>query len=113
MKAQEHKKMALVQAKQKKEREHSKEKPDINASSGNIVEQKKLKIFEQIFDTLNPENTMFIDSSIVNYRKLSLVVIDIMMELFVEFEDSSKPWDKKTFIEKCNETYNVKLLFWE
>jgi hypothetical protein len=43
-----------MELKTQKEREPSKEKPDINASSGNMVDQKKLKIFDKVFSIIIP-----------------------------------------------------------
>lgn len=70
------------QVKLKKEREPSKEKPDINQSSESIVEQKKLKIFESVFALLNPTNDIFIDPATADYKTVSIQIIDILMDVF-------------------------------
>ena len=88
MRVYENRRSQQVDIKYKKEREPSKEKPDINASSGSIVESKKLKIFENIFDTINPNPTTanFIDPATADYRKVSIQIMDLIMDVFTEFE---------------------------
>ena len=53
MKIYQNRRSKNAEIKSRIEREPSKEKPDINASSENIVEQKKLKIFDEIFSTIS------------------------------------------------------------
>ena len=48
---------------------------------------------------------MFIDPGTINFREVSIELIDILMEVFTDFEEGLKPWDKSTFICKCNDAY--------
>jgi hypothetical protein len=54
---------------------------------------------------INSNNDMFIDPGTINLREVSIELIDILMDVFTEFEEGLKPWDKNTFINKCNEAY--------
>jgi hypothetical protein len=76
MKAYESKRSQLVEMKITKEREPSKEKPDINASSSNILEQKKKAIFEKIFAIIsldeNNVSSKFVDPATANFRSLPI-----------------------------------------
>jgi hypothetical protein len=94
-----------IQENEKKEREPSKEKPEINASSGNMIEKKKLSIFESIYAKVNPNRDMFIDPTTINYKNITIELIDILMDVFTDFEEALVPWDKQTFLNKCNDAY--------
>eukprot|EP00347_Sterkiella_histriomuscorum_P004886 403358714 len=104
-----------VEVKAIKEREPSKDKPDINASSSSVIEAKKQHIFEQVFKTINSNTdasalsqgqvSQFVDPATANYRNLPIQVMDILMDVFVEFEEGQRPWNQEKFIQMCNEAY--------
>jgi hypothetical protein len=50
---------------------------------------------------------MFIDPQTISYKKISIDLIDSLLEVFSEFEEITKPWNKETFISKCNDAYQV------
>jgi len=43
----------------------------------------------------------------VNLRNVPFKLLDLMIEMFTEFENDSQAWQKEKFILKCNEAYNV------
>ncbi|CDW84556.1 UNKNOWN [Stylonychia lemnae] len=115
-KVYENKRSKLVEQKVVREREPSKEKPDINSSSDTMVEQKKQKIFEQMFQQINSQieyasgtkqtqTSQFVDPATANYRSLPIQVMDIMMDVFTDFEEGQRPWNQEKFVQKCNEVY--------
>lgn len=53
-----------------------------------MIERKKLTIFEAIFNKINPKKEMFIDPTTVNYRNITIELIDILMDVFTEFEEA-------------------------
>lgn len=36
--------------------------------------------------------SQFVDPGTANYRNLPIAVMDILMEVFVDFDESQKPW---------------------
>ena len=44
---------------------------------------------------------MFVDPRTADYKQTSIQVIDILMDVFTQFEEENKPWDKQTFMKKC------------
>jgi hypothetical protein len=77
----------------------------VNSSSGLIIEKRKIAVFEKVFDLLNQSDSKFIDPAVVSYKNVSVELIDLLMEMFMEFEEGLKPWEKSKFVCKCNEAY--------
>jgi len=46
-----------------------------------------------------------------NYRKVPFLVLELMVDLFTDFEAEQKTWKKEQFLAKCHETYSVRLLY--
>ena len=94
-----------VKLNESRTREPSKDKPDINSSSGAIVDLKKVKIFEKVFNTISTDSdnvkSQFVDPATANFRNLPLAVLDILMEVFTELEEEMRPWNQEKFISKC------------
>ena len=63
---------------------------EINESSGSIVEQKKLKIFNKVFDMLlidaQHSKIPLIHPNTANLRHVPFQVIELMIDVFTEFE---------------------------
>jgi hypothetical protein len=71
----------------------SRERLEINQSSGSIVEVKKLKIFEKVFELLlmDSEKTIvpLIHPSTANLRKVPFQVMELLIDAFMEFEEKN------------------------
>ena len=91
--------------------EKSKERVSINPASGTLVDQKKNRIFEKLFDLLliDMEKTFIplIHPEQVNLRHVPFQLLDLMIDMFTDFENEQQAWQKDKFIQKCNEAYNV------
>ena len=84
---------------------------EINQSSGVIVDEKKQKIFERVFELLlsDSEKTYIplIHPATASYRKIPFALLELMVDIFTDFEADQKTWKKEQFMSKCNEVYNV------
>jgi hypothetical protein len=88
-----------TEARVRVERQASKEKQlEINESSGSIVEQKKAKIFEKVYNLLlidaNHTTMQLIHPNTANYRHLPFQVLELMIEVFTDFEIENQVWNK-------------------
>ena len=98
----------LVQKEPSREREVL----EINQSSGTIVDQKKQKIFERVFELLltdsQPTYIPLVHPATANYRRVPFGLLEIMVDVFTDFEADQKTWKKDQFLSKCHEAYNVR-----
>ena len=57
----------------------------------------------EIFENLKlKKKHKYIEPNNANFKKISVQLIEVLMEVFMDFEEEQKPWDQEYFIQNGN-----------
>lgn len=60
-------------------------------------------MFDKIYSILQVSNQINYEN--IDFSNISLDLIELLMEIFIELEDSKEAWSKDKFMQKINECW--------
>jgi hypothetical protein len=60
-------------------------------------------MFDKIYSILEVSNQINYEN--IDFSNISLDLIELLMEIFIELEDSKEAWSKDKFMQKINECW--------